>query len=81
MSITTDTREKLQEAVDAAHAALLLRAAGEHGLIAGRLEIDANKCEEILRQGQRFNVFPQNDERALENLQGRRKPNGSSHAL
>lgn len=46
------TYEEWQDAVDAAHGALALDSARQYGLVAGGPNVDADRCLEILREGE-----------------------------
>lgn len=79
--MTPETRERLQEAVDAAHLSLLLDAGQRQGMIRFDAFVDVELCRETLRHGQRFSIFPHCVEAALSAFQGRRKPPGQATGI
>lgn len=55
------TDAEWQDAADAAHAALSLDAARAYGLVAGGIEVDAARCEEILAEAETRGISPSVD--------------------
>lgn len=53
-----ETRGEWQEAVDAAHALLVLDAARQYGLVRGGPVPNVERCEEILKRGKQRRVKP-----------------------
>lgn len=52
------TPQEWQQAVDAAEAWLVLDAARAYGLVAGGPRVDTERCTELLRQGKRMGIYP-----------------------
>lgn len=52
------TTEEWQEAVDIAHACLLLDAARQYGLVIGGPEVNADRCAQILELGKARKIYP-----------------------
>lgn len=55
------TEEEWQAAVDAANAFLILHSLKCYGLITGGPQVNAERCDEILRQGEARGVRPKMD--------------------
>lgn len=79
--MSPETRERLQEAVDAAHISLLLDVGQRQGMILHDIHVDVALCNETLRHGQRFAIVPHCLEAALCSLQARRKPPASESSI
>jgi hypothetical protein len=56
-----NTPEEWQEAVDAAHAALMLQSARAYGLVRGGPEVNVSRCDEILERGRAIGFRPNED--------------------
>lgn len=55
------TDDQWQDAVDAAHAMLMLEAARLYGLVTGGPEVNIERCVEILEDGQARGIHPRID--------------------
>lgn len=55
------TDEQWQEAVDMAHACILLDAATKYGLVTGGPRINVERCQELLDRGKARGTFPRPD--------------------
>lgn len=61
MAVEPQTPEEWQNAVDAAHGALLTDSAHKYGLVSGGPTVIVSRCEEILARGKELGVEPSSD--------------------